>query len=106
MDELEAARAAAGRPLLLVVKAGWCERCPAFTNEVSTLVTEYQFEYCYTDDADTELTEHFKVTKLPAFVLSKNGGDDMTVKTAAVPSDVRAAVEQCCEPILNLDAEF
>lgn len=106
VEELDAARAAATRPLLLVVKAAWCERCPAFTNEVSTLVTEFQFEYCYTDAADTELTDHFNILKLPAYVLCLGRTDEPHVQSPASPADVRARVEAHCTPVLRLDADF
>ena len=106
VKEMDAAQATATRPLLLIMRADWCARCPAFGNEVATLATEYQFEYCYTNADDTELTEHFQVIKLPAFVLSRNSGDDVLVMPAAAPRDVRLAVESCCEPVLNLVTEF
>lgn len=106
VSEMEAARGAADWPLLLIVKAAWCKRCPEFANEVSSLATEYQFEYCYTDASDTELADHYNITQLPAFVFARNRADEPLVKSPALPTEVRAAVEAACRPMLQLDAEF
>lgn len=106
VQELEEAIGRALQPLLLIVKASWCARCPEFSREVSTLATQYQFEYCYTDAADTEMTEHYNITKLPAFVLVSTNADPPLVKSPALPTEVRAAVEAACRPALQLDADF
>ena len=108
VGEMDAARELMDpdRPLLLVLKAAWCERCPAFGEAVAELATKYQFDYYYTDAADTELVEHYAVTKLPAFVLYKGPEAKPTVSSPATPLQVRGAVEGCCSPVLRLDAEF
>lgn len=107
-EDVEAARAetARGRPLLLVVKAAWCVRCPAFGAAVGDLATKYDFEYCYTDANDTELTEHYDITKLPAFVLYTGPEAEPIVSSPATPLQVQGAVEGCCSPCLVLDADF
>ena len=108
VEEVEAARAATarGRPLLLVVKAAWCERCPAFGAAVGELATRYDFEYCYADANDTDLTEHYDITQLPAFVLYTAPDAAPVVRGAATPAQVTESVEGHCAPCLVLDADF
>lgn len=55
---------------------------------------------------DTELTEHYNITKLPAFVFARNGADQPLIMSPALPTEVRAAVEAACRPVLQLDADF
>jgi hypothetical protein len=108
VEEVEAARVATarGRPLLLVVKAAWCERCPAFGAAVGDLATKFDFEYCYTDAGDTELTEHHDIARLPAFVLYTAPGVEPLVCAAATPAQVTRSVTAHCAPCLVLDADF
>lgn len=105
---MEAATAAMrpGRPLLLVVKATWCERCPAFAARVAELALDYEFDYYYTDAADTELTEHHSIAKLPAFVLHTGPKVEAAVHSPASPDDVSKEIRAHCAPRLQLDAEF
>ena len=95
VEQLESARALmrAGQPLLLVFKAAWCQHCPAFGNAVGALATRYQFDYYYTDAADTELTEHYNILKLPAYVLYTAPDAEAHVQSSATPSQVQQMVE-------------
>ena len=111
VEEMDAARAAMqpDRPLLLVVKAQWCERCPAFGEAVADLASAYHFDYYYTDAADTELTEHHTISKLPAYVLHTAPESEPTVQSPATPEQVQAAIRASCArvlPALHLDADF
>lgn len=108
VDELDAARSAMrpNRPLLLVVKAQWCERCPAFGEAVADLASTYQFDCYYTDAADTELTEHHTISKLPAYVLHTTPESEPTVQSPSTPEQVQAAIKGSCTPVLHLDADF
>jgi hypothetical protein len=108
VEEVEAARAATarGRPLLLVVKAAWCERCPAFGEAVEQLATMYDFDRCYTDANDTELAEHHEIAMLPAFVLYTAPDAAPIVRAAATPAQVTESVRGHCAPCLVLDADF
>jgi len=104
---VEAARAER-QPMLLQFGSQACARCPAFESMVAELATKYQFKWYYVDAAhpDTDLPEHFSITKLPAFVLYTHTTDEPVVQTAATPGGVRAAVAEACRPVLVLDAEF
>jgi len=107
VGDMDAAREAMdpNRPLLLVLKAPWCARCPAFGEAVGDLATKFQFDYYYTDASDTELTEHYDVTKLPAFVLYKGPEAEPLVHSPATPEQVVGAVADSCTPVLQLDAD-
>ena len=72
---------------------------------MAELATKYQFDYFYTDAADTELTEHYEVSKLPAFVLYKTPESEPIVLSPASPEQVQGVVKGNCTPVLRLDAD-
>ena len=73
---------------------------------MADLATQYDFEYCYTDAGDTELSTHYEITKLPAFVLVTHSTAEALVVSSAQPHEVREAVKACCSPLLQLEADF
>jgi thiol:disulfide interchange protein len=108
VKDLERARGREGdtTTTLLVFKDSWCERCPAFEEAVADLATKYTFDYYYADAADTELTEHYKIVALPAYVLYAVPGAEPHIQSPATPAQVTASVVKCCAPILQLHADF
>lgn len=91
--------------LCLQIGSDWCERCPAMHTCIKALKTDFQFTWLYSDAADTELTEHFKISKLPAVVLYRKEGGPW-VKQAANPTEVQQAVRLACSRVFVTDADF
>lgn len=107
VEDYEAAHARASIPLLVQIGSPACERCPAFAEEIAKLAHTHQFVwvYCNAHADDQELTEHFTIAQLPAFVLKK-GCDDPLVVANATLDQLRDAVGAGCTPVLTLDADF
>ena len=92
-------------PILLQIGAEWCERCPAMHECIAKLKPDFKFAWVYSDAADTELTEHFEFSKLPAVVLMS--GDTEVARYQAVPPEgVEALVKKQCPAVLRLDEDF
>lgn len=100
-----------------------CVRCPAFTERIRVLQTQFQFFHVYvnTHEVEEDLLEELQVTQLPAYVLvsgvppmaqAQSQGSQgsqaryLTSKQAASPDQLAAAVAAVCPPTLVLDAEF
>lgn len=94
------------RTLVLQIGAKWCERCPAVYDCISALKTDFEFEWVYSDAADTELTEHFEISKLPAIVMYKTGMAQPFVRQAVSEGLVREAVKLMCPGVFVTDADF
>ena len=110
-EDYEAQKEAAhakGVPLLLQVGSEKCERCPAFHDAIAALTATHRFAWVYCDahNPDTELTEKFAITKLPAFVIDTYGSDSEHVVANASPEQLAEAVAAKCTPVLQLDADF
>ena len=92
--------------LVLQIGSDWCERCPAMHSCIEQLKANYQFKWIYSDAADTELTEHFRFTKLPAVVIFRTSEDEVWKAQAVSVDTVQKAVRATCPGVLCLDADF
>ena len=92
--------------LVLQIGSDWCERCPAMHDALAAMKTDFKFKWVYSDAADTELTDHFEVSKLPAVVMFKEGMDEPWVRQAASVTVVREAVKLMCPGVFVTDADF
>lgn len=92
--------------LLLQLGASWCERCPAMHEAIAEMKADFQFKWVYSDAADTELTEHFEISKLPAVVMINEGMKAPWIRQAASVEVVRGAVKLMCPGVFVTDADF
>lgn len=92
--------------LVLQLGSDWCERCPAMHQCIKALKTDFNFKWVYSDAADTELTEHFEISKLPAVVVYKEEMSEPWVRQAVSVVEVQQAVKLMCPGVFALDADF
>lgn len=85
-----------------------CTRCPAFTDCIDGLKTDWKFAHIYvnTFDAEEDLLEELQVTKLPAYFLISPDGSKGAKGQNATPADLEAVVQTLCTPRFTLDADF
>jgi thiol-disulfide isomerase/thioredoxin len=109
LDEWEACKAAnPAEAVLLQCGSPVCTRCPAFTECIEGLKTDWKFAHFYvnTHDAEEDLLEELQVTQLPAFLLISPHGTKEAKGQNATPTDIEAAVQTLCAPRFTLDADF
>lgn len=99
---------ASGLVSVLQVGSKSCVRCPQFEEAIRGLNKEYQFRWGYSDahNEDTDIPEHFAITKLPAFVLQTANADDPVVVANSSIDQLTDAVKGACTPVLELDVDF
>ena len=73
---------------------------------IAEMKTDFQFKWLYSDAADTELTELFEISKLPAVVMIKDGMETPWIRQAASVETVRGAVKLMCPGVFVTDADF
>lgn len=92
--------------LVLQIGSNWCERCPAMHDCLAALKTDFTFKWVYSDAADTELTEHFEISKLPAVIVFKDGMQKPWKAQAVGSTEVVKAVRLLCPGVFVTDADF
>ena len=94
--------------VVLQIGSDWCERCPAMHECIKVLQSHFRFEWFYTDAANTELSEHFEISKLPAVVIFKPGATEDGIwkqQAVAIPV-VQQAVKLICPAVFVTDVDF
>ena len=106
VDEWEEACKDQEETVILQIGSDWCERCPAMHKCIGALKTDYKFTWVYSDASDTELTEHFTFTKLPAVVIASPRHEGAFKAQAVSEHTVQTAVREMCTAVFHLDADF
>lgn len=106
LEEWSKCKAQPGVAVLLQCGSPTCEKCPAFGECVEKLKSSFAFEHFYlnTHDAEEELLQELRVTKLPAYFLLRD--ERVATEQAASPETLERAVENMCAPRFTTDADF
>lgn len=110
LEELSALNSDNKHPVLVQFGSASCPRCPDFGRAIEALCPLWYFDWYYCDahGQDTDLVEHYGITKLPAFVLTGEvAGSSVTLTVAnAKIHHVERAIREHCKPALKTDADF
>ena len=104
----ERARKTEATLVLLQFGSPVCTRCPAFSEKLAQLAEVHDFEWFYCDAHDeNDLVEHFGITKLPAYVITKRGSHHpVAAREAATPEEVHESLKKFSTQNFRLDVEF
>ena len=93
-------------PLLVQFGSEVCPRCPQFGEAIAAHRADFKFEWRYVNAHDSELPEHFGITKLPAYVLVVPGEAGRIVVANATEEQLHIDVRAHCPAVLKLDEDF
>lgn len=92
--------------LVLQIGAPWCKHCAPVKTQFESFDDKYTFTFLYSDASDSELTDHFECSKLPA-VIVYTPTDQQTFMTESVRIDmVEYILKRYCSPKLVLTEDF
>ena len=104
----EQARKTEATLVLLQFGSPTCTLCPAFSEKLTQLAEVHDMEWLYCDAHDeNDLVEHFGITKLPAYAITKRGSHHpVEVKEAATPEEVHESLKKFSTQNFRLDVDF
>ena len=95
-------------PMIVRFGSDRCQRCPAVAACMQRLEQDFDFEHVYVDASESEATEHFLITKLPALVgVEKEESEHASeIVQPATEETATRLVKQFCERKLTMLDDF
>lgn len=96
------------KTIILQLGSEWCRNCPPVHGRILELKSKYNFQFVYSDTQDSELVEHYEISRLPTVIVynPKLEENKTIVLQAAIPDQVQSTIQTNSIPILHLDEDF
>lgn len=93
--------------VVLQIGSEWCKNCPPALQRIRSLNSKYKFEFVYADSNESDLAEHFQISRLPTVVVyNPNSTSPPTIVQAVTPAQLDSLIHSHASPVLQLEEDF